>query len=198
MGRKSNADERRDQITWALFDCLAERGHEKVTIKEIAKKAGLPPGVIHYYFKNKDEIVTSLANAIIQKYSAKLQNSIKKATTPEQQMEYAVDTIINEFVFDLPINQVLYNLIQMTFERKQLRVVIQHLFKKYREQISDVFRSVGVGSDSERLGASLVAVSEGFAIQFMIDPEAFKQEDVKRIIARAIKDRLNIRKLIKE
>ncbi len=38
MGRKSIAHKRREQIIWALFECLAEKGHEKVTIKTIAAK----------------------------------------------------------------------------------------------------------------------------------------------------------------
>jgi AcrR family transcriptional regulator len=46
MGRKSIASERRDQIIWALYDCLSEKGHEKVTIKVIAGQAKLAPGVI--------------------------------------------------------------------------------------------------------------------------------------------------------
>ena len=69
MGRKSSAPQRREQIVWALYECLAERGQEKVTIKEIAAQAGLAPGVIHYYFKSKDDIIAGLAEAIVEKYS---------------------------------------------------------------------------------------------------------------------------------
>ena len=78
MGRKSNAPQRRDQITWALYDCLASKGHEKVTIKEIAAQASLPPGVIHYYFKSKDEIISTLAQAIVEKYSQKLEERLSR------------------------------------------------------------------------------------------------------------------------
>jgi len=44
MGRKSIAHKRREQILWALYECLAENGHEKVTIKVIAGQAKLAPG----------------------------------------------------------------------------------------------------------------------------------------------------------
>ena len=98
MGRKSNAEEKRGQIIWALYDCLVEKGHEKVTIKEIANKAGLPPGVIHYYFKNKDEIVAKLAKAIVDKYSLELQMCLKTVATLEQRIESAIDFLIDRLI----------------------------------------------------------------------------------------------------
>ena len=57
MGRKSQANEKKEIIVWALYDCLTRSGHETVTIKEIAKSADMPHGVIHYYFETKDEII---------------------------------------------------------------------------------------------------------------------------------------------
>jgi len=69
MGRKSQAPQRREETVWALYDCLAERGQEKISIKEIAARAGLAPGVIHYYFKSKDDITSSLVKAIIEIYA---------------------------------------------------------------------------------------------------------------------------------
>ncbi len=48
MGRKSNAEAKRNEIVQALYECLSEKGHEKVTTKEIALKAGMAPGALHY------------------------------------------------------------------------------------------------------------------------------------------------------
>ena len=56
--RTHKAAEKRETIIWALYQCLAEKGQEQVSIKEIALKAGLPQGVIHYYFASKDEIIS--------------------------------------------------------------------------------------------------------------------------------------------
>lgn len=198
MGRKNKAGEKRSQITWALYNLLAKRGHEKVTIKEIAKEAGLAPGVIHYYFKNKDEIITNLSKEMARKYTLHLQSRVDAAITSEQKIKAAIDIIIDDFIFDFSLNRVFYNLVQMSFERKELKTVIQNLFQVYRDLISGVFRSVGVGDDSDQLGASVVAVSEGFAVQFMIDPKAFDTEVVRDIISKAIKDRLNIQKLMRD
>ena len=198
MGRKSIASERREQIIWALYDCLVEKGHEKVTIKEIAAKAGLPSGVIHYYFKSKDDIVSNLAEAMVQRYSNMVQNRLKAAKSTDQKINHAVDFIIDSLIFDLPLNRVFYNLIQMAFERKELGIVVKKMFKNYREQLSQVFKAAGAGEESNMLGAYLVAVTEGFSLQLMVDPDSLNRNDVSKTITQAIQARLNINNHIED
>ena len=129
MGRKNNAPLRRDQIVWALYDCLVEEGSEKVTIKKIAAKAALPPGVIHYYFNSKDEIVSNLANAMVAKYSAMLDKRLAEAISAEQRVEYLIDFIVEILIFNRPLNRVFYNLIQLTFDSSILNTIWQIRFK---------------------------------------------------------------------
>ena len=190
MGRKSNAPQRRDQIVWALYDCLIEKGHEKVSVKEIAVRAGLPAGVIHYYFRSKDDIVSKLAEAIVSKYSTMLDEHLTEANSAEQRIEFAVDFTVNFLIFNRPLNRVFYNLIQMTFERKALGKVVKKMFKDYRERLADVFREAGAGSESKMLGAMMVALAEGVSAQLVVDPRAFRKADVRQLIARAIKGHL--------
>lgn len=193
MGRKSNAPERRYQIIWALYDCLAEKGHEKVTVKEIAKKADLAPGVLHYYFKTKDDIVSTLAATLIEKYTEDLQACIRETQTPEQKIRVAIEFIIERLIFDLPLNRVFYNLIQMVFERPDLDVTLRGMFENYRKEVSRIFREVGAGHQSDMLGASLVAVTEGFALQHMVDPGALDRSAVSSVISKMIQDRLGMK-----
>ena len=189
MGRKSNAPKRREQIVWALYDCLAEKGHEKVTIKEIAAQANLPPGVIHYYFTSKDEIVSILAEAIIEKYSKILDSRVSEASSSEQRIDFIIDFLV-DLIFDRPLNRVFYNLIQMAFEREQLHQVMKTMLKDYREKLAEVFIEAGAGQYSPLLGAALVAVTEGFSVQLMVDPKAIKRADVHQLITQAVRDRL--------
>ena len=64
MARKPNTEERREQITLALLACIAEQGYDKATIQSIARQAGLAPGLIHYHFKSKDEILLHLVDTL--------------------------------------------------------------------------------------------------------------------------------------
>ena len=66
MARSSNTEARRAEITGALLAVIARHGYEKATIQAIATQAGLAPGLIHYHFKNKQEILVCLIGALAQ------------------------------------------------------------------------------------------------------------------------------------
>ena len=191
MGRKSSAPQRREQIVWALYDCLAERGQEKVTIKDIAAQAGLPSGVIHYYFRSKDDIIAGLAEAIVEKYSRMIDERTAAESSIEKKVTAAIDFIVDELIFNRPLNHVFYNLIQMAFERQRLQSVVKSLMKEYRERLARVFEAAGAGKASNGLGAALVAVTEGFSLQCLVDPKAFKRDEVRQLIDQAVAYRLS-------
>lgn len=53
----SRADERRDQILAAVLSCLGEGGFDAISMRAVAHGAGVPLGSLHYYFRNKEEMV---------------------------------------------------------------------------------------------------------------------------------------------
>ena len=187
MGRKSIASERRDQIIWALYDCLSEKGHEKVTIKMIAGQAKLPPGVIHYYFQSKDEIVSVLAEAIIEKYGDIFDLRLSEAGLNEQPIDILIDFLV-DIILDHPLNHAFYNMVQMTFEREQLKTVMQTMLDSYRNKLSEAIIKSGANRDNPLLGAALLAVTEGTTLQVLMDPRAFKRDDVRQIISAAVQN----------
>ena len=83
MARSSNTEARRAEITGALLAVIARRGYEKATIQAIAAQAGLAPGLIHYHFKNKQEILVSLIAAMAEaanaRYAAVLGDQVEPA-----------------------------------------------------------------------------------------------------------------------
>jgi TetR/AcrR family transcriptional repressor of bet genes len=77
MARPSNTEERRQQIVKGLLRVMAERGYERASIAEIAKAAGLSPGLVHYHFTDKQEIlltlVAQLAARVRERVKARLE-----------------------------------------------------------------------------------------------------------------------------
>jgi AcrR family transcriptional regulator len=187
MGRISNADQRRTEIVWALYECLAEQGHEKVSIKVIAAKAGMPHGVIHYYFKSKDDIIASLAQALVDLYTEKLETRLAKARTARQAITIAVDLVVDELIFNRPLNRVFFNLIQMAYEREALHDVMTDMFRAYRGRFVDVLTTAGMGEQRSRsISTAVVALAEGFSLQWMIEPRGFTIKEVKEAIAQTV------------
>lgn len=49
-----------DNLLHALRECLQERTHTEITVKEVAARAGTSPEMVRYYFGSKDGLVTAL------------------------------------------------------------------------------------------------------------------------------------------
>ena len=87
MSRKPVQQERRRQIVAALHQCLLVKPYDKTSIKDIAAAAGLNHGMLHYYFKSKDDILIHYIKFIIEKYRAmfdrRLEERGRAVDTPE-------------------------------------------------------------------------------------------------------------------
>lgn len=61
---RTNKEERRRQITTGLMTVMAERGYERASTAAIARAAGLTPGLLHYHFENKQEILLAVGESL--------------------------------------------------------------------------------------------------------------------------------------
>ena len=86
MSRKPNTELRRQQIVFALLPVMAEHGYEKATIVAIAKKAGLAPGLIHYHFKSKGEILLYLVRLLADMSRARYEQMAATSATPQDKL----------------------------------------------------------------------------------------------------------------
>lgn len=186
MGRKSNANERRKQILKALYECLSEKGHERVTIKKIAQKAALPHGVIHYYFTDKDEIIAELVTTLQASYYNQWEKLLSTISDNTLKISAAIDFLAESMVLDPGLNRVLYNLVQMGFERKPVRDALKQAYRIYRQQLADLFFS-RIPADEQQVSATaLLAMIEGLALQWMIEEDVIKPEQVKALLKKII------------
>jgi AcrR family transcriptional regulator len=196
MPRKSVAPERREQIVEALFQCLAEKGHESVTVKDIAKKAGLHYGVIHYYFKSKDDIVSAMSEAIIAKYNRLLSERAKSLPSASEKLQASLDFLVDEFIFNKRLNRVFYNLVQMAYENKTVRNALRKQLREYRRNIAEVLEEGAKNGefkvkDPARSAGLMVALIEGMALQWVIEPRALNRDAVRKSIEETIRRHLS-------
>lgn len=92
MARPSNSDERRAQITQALLKVMAKRGYDGASINEIAETAGLSPGLVHYHFRNKQEILLASLAELLARHARRLERRLTAAPSdPAQQLDAFID-----------------------------------------------------------------------------------------------------------
>lgn len=62
--KKEYADSRKREIVMAAWESFMEKGYEKTTMREIARRMNATTGVIYTYYKNKREILLEMQTGI--------------------------------------------------------------------------------------------------------------------------------------
>jgi TetR/AcrR family transcriptional repressor of bet genes len=187
MARRKIADQRRQEIIAGLYDCLATHGHEQVTIKDIAKAAHVSYGSLHYYFKNKKEIIFALVEDFVKQNEQIIQNLISPIESPWERLRTITSFLIREFVFDQRISNVFLNLYQMGCHDDDIRRCLMGSYAHFRKAIRDIVE-YGISReefshvDPEEFALLFVSSIEGFYLQIAMDPTLCEQETVERII----------------
>ncbi len=92
VGRPSNTEERRAEIVDALLSVMAERGYEHATIAAVARQASLAPGLIHYHFSNKHEILVALVERLIESLEARVRAKLAAVgVSPRERLHAVID-----------------------------------------------------------------------------------------------------------
>lgn len=92
MPRPSNTEERRQQIVEGLVVAMSRHGYERASIAEIAKAASLAPGLVHYHFENKQEILLELARHLGAQLEARVKARLERAEdSPKARLDAFID-----------------------------------------------------------------------------------------------------------
>ncbi len=70
-GRSSKGQQTEQHLYQTALQLFAERGYEETTLRDIAKAAGLRPGLIYRYFPSKRAVVVTLYNQLTEAYLQK-------------------------------------------------------------------------------------------------------------------------------
>lgn len=68
--RRAPGEERRKALIRATLDCVAEKGLQAATVREIAIRAGVTNGLIRHYFETKDLMVQAAYRATMAEMTA--------------------------------------------------------------------------------------------------------------------------------
>ena len=94
MARPSNTQQRRAEIIAALGRVMASTGYERATVALIAREAGLGPGLVHYHFERKGEILLALVDGLAALAEARIQSRLARAEGPAARLDAALDALL--------------------------------------------------------------------------------------------------------
>ena len=99
--RVVDKEQRRKEIATTCSDLIHEMGIKKLTVAQVAKKAGIGKGTIYEYFENKDDIVFEIMNNHIDAYHNEFLETIKDVNSTKQKVFHFFKFVIDDSIDNL-------------------------------------------------------------------------------------------------
>jgi AcrR family transcriptional regulator len=83
--------DRRAQILDAARAVLSRQGYAETSTKDIAAEAGVAPGLLHYYFESKEEILIQVVEGVAHEIGESHREAVRGVTDPLEAVAQAMD-----------------------------------------------------------------------------------------------------------
>jgi len=191
MGRKSLASERRSQIVKALYQCISKHGLQKSTIKKIAEEAGVQSGILHHYFKDRDEIIEEMVDAFVDDISQRYLAEISRCKNPQARFNRAVDFLFSPYAMSDENTAFFYDCWAEGRRNKKVRKSFTRYYQRFRagmiKLLTETGKSAGLtAAQTKRLATMIVAIQDGVSLQWDMDPGNINLKTMSRMTKRLI------------
>ena len=98
--REDTEEARRGQLVDVTIDSLAEVGYVGTTLAEIARRAGVSPGLVAHYFGDKDGLLEAAFRTLARTLAARVRGRLVLAHTPRGRVQAVIDSNLAPEEFD--------------------------------------------------------------------------------------------------
>jgi AcrR family transcriptional regulator len=176
---KAKRDQKIDAILSSTIQLLAERGYADTSIADIANHAKVYKSLLHYYFKDKEDLVSkalaSRSNIMIQ--------PAKEALSSVKSADELVDGAVFFFKRDMEQNPDFFGLIFETWctgrrskrIKQEFNVGVNQRVTDIKEVLEDAAKHhlirIQDSDELEGLARIILALYHGIALQLIHNPE---------------------------
>lgn len=180
MGRKKMGDTRRRQILEGLLKAVGEHGLQHCNMTDVAEAAGVSRGILHYYFKNKDEMIGALVTYVKESYLPDFHDQTKQIDDPKEQLNkslwYPVQTFGQGGATLAKVWIEFWGLAAHNPDVHQFILDAQAALRTHFLGILRAGIAGGIFSNKikpEKLASVILAALEGLVLQWHFNPENF-------------------------
>ncbi|MDP3274912.1 MAG: TetR family transcriptional regulator [Deltaproteobacteria bacterium] len=149
-------EERRQQLVVAFEEVLGELGYEGATVARLAEVAHLSPGLVHHYFRDKDELTEELLTHLVRKLVRRLARARDLPTLLDTALSLGPNS-------DTRAARAWVGVFAESMRRPDLRRLLQVTLGRFQRALQRT------GADDEQ-ALLLIALTTGFLVLGAIDP----------------------------
>ena len=183
---------RREQIVRATVRCLARDGYARLTMKKVAREAGVSQGSLHYYFADKRAMLVATLTAVSRDLDRRVAAAQSRAPRePAARLRAMVRTCLEVAVDRSEFWVVFLEFWGEMAHDRRLRAVNAEVYTRTRRLLARLiadgvrtgrFRAVA----PERAAAVVLGLVDGVSLQLTFDPDAFSIAEAARLCDEAL------------
>lgn len=179
MARQNN--EVPEKILNAAYKSLTEKGYAAISLREIAKEAGVALSQLHYYFGSKQTLFKAIIMKMKDRYIMVFKDNIKTVETADEKIDAIIDLFDELFQNDPALIRLFFDLYSLSLWSEDFKSLLASLM----DEINDLVKVEIVEelSDSDTVAnisktdfsKVIVGAVFGMALQYTLSPEENKE-----------------------
>jgi len=128
-------DERRDQLAESALRTLGELGYARASLREIANNSPFSHGVVHYYFRDKLELVVYSVRYYKARCVTRYDAVVDESSTAGELLDRFADKLAETIRDEAPMHRLWYDLRTQSMFEPQLREAVSYIDGTLQEMI---------------------------------------------------------------
>jgi TetR/AcrR family transcriptional repressor of bet genes len=192
MPKVVDHEERRAELSAAVWRLAARDGLEAVTVRRVAEEAGFSTGAVVHYFADKEELLLFAFGTVADRVRARLANAAEHTTEP---LKLARAWLVE----GLPTGReqqaevrVWFAFLGLALTRPALARAQRLTYRAWRGRVADLLREaqergdVRADVDPAAAATALVALVDGLSIQATFEPRALSAARQAELVDRQL------------
>jgi len=175
---------RRKLLIEATMRSIAKFGYAGTTIETICSEAQVSRGLINHHFGSKEELIRQSYKALRDEWVAATHGSVvDEFAEPEERLRALIRVSFGPTMFKQEYLGIWAGFWSAIGKSPALRKLNRELFDKDRETYQQIFEEIarkrGRTIDTRRAALSIIALIDGFWLEWCLDPKGFTAEEAE-------------------
>ncbi len=170
----------RERIIAAASKVLAAKGYDATTLREISREAQAAPGLVHYYFGGKDQLLVEALQAAGRQFHQRMQHLVQQVSA-DQALDAVLTQLAERVGQESEVYRLRYESFALGLHNPVIAPGVRERLAQRREEIGEVMAKIlehpqrredakPSSLDPTILAALLLSLFDGLALQKLLDP----------------------------
>jgi len=183
---RDQPDVRRRKLIEATAQCLAELGHAGTSVRAVAARANVSPGLVAHHFKGIDDLIVATYDHVGGQVADILAHAIESAPgDPEAKLQSFIEASFKPPVLDRDLLAIWLSFWSLVRRDPGVRKVHKKVYAEYRRRLEELIAEIAAARrfriDAHLAALGFTAMLDGLWLELCLDPTTFSREDALRI-----------------